>query len=987
MRKFLIFSLLITSGVGAFSQNPFRTKLTGNWNNSNTWEEDTGGGFAATLNTPTSASGAITIRNTHTVTITADITIDETTVQTGGVLSIDPTIKGSDVNVTINNGTGTDLSIDGPFNLLDDAFGAGSKVSASSNSIVYVSTNGSVSINDTSLSGITFSSGSTYQHDRNGGSIPKSTWSTTSTCLITGFLSGTLLGFGTPIDPQNFGNLTWNCAAQTGNTNLGMTSSTAILGDFSILNTTGFFITINQSVATTVQVSGNMIVSGTSRFATTASAAVTLRVLGDFSYSSSSASASILGANNAGTASVLDVRKNFTYSSGLLSKTGTNGTSTIIFGGSTPQLFTGGGSAITTAISYQVNNGSTLDLGVYNLTGSVGSSFTLNAGGTLRVGSLDAGGAIQTGAAGNIQVGGIRTYTSGSTIIYNGASAQFISSGHPSSSGINTQINNGSGVTLFDNVTLGGNLTLTSGNLNIGGNTLSLNGNFTPNANSLGVNSSSNLAIGGISSFGNLAISGGPTLNDFTLNRTSSGSVTLASNLTIGGTFTQTAGDVILNGNTLTISGVYSRSGGGLIGTSSSSIVINGAGALPSPSGVGITTPLGTLTMDRASATLETSSSFSVTNLNLLLGTFQNGSTVTIASSGVITRDLGGLTGAGTIAAASSYDVTYLNTSGSPISTGVELPTGTTQLRNLTISSSGQINLNAAATVNGILTFATGIFNAGSNALDLKGNLVSNNTSTLTSSSITFSGTTTISGSTQVIFGNISVTGSLTPTSALAINGNLINNGTLNSGSSTVTFGGTTAITGSSTSSFNNVVISGALTAPSSFMNVAGTWTNNGTFTNNSGTVVFNGTSTISGSATNFGGLTISGTLTSPATLNVARDFTNNGTFTSGASTLVLNGSSTQSISGSAVTTFNNISVTNTGGPPAVQIQSDQNLKGVLTLSASSQFDADGSLGTSVFKLLSSGDNPTIDASIAALPSGAQVTGNVTVQRDRKSVV
>ena len=34
-----------------------------------------------------------------------------------------------------------------------------------------------------------------------------------------------------------------------------------------------------------------------------------------------------------------------------------------------------------------------------------------------------------------------------------------------------------------------------------------------------------------------------------------------------------------------------------------------------------------------------------------------------------------------------------------------------------------------------------------------------------------------------------------------------------------------------------------------------------------------------------------------------------------------------------------------------------------------------------VFKLLSTGDSPTQDAAVAALPSGAQVSGNVTVQR------
>jgi hypothetical protein len=166
-------------------------------------------------------------------------------------------------------------------------------------------------------------------------------------------------------------------------------------------------------------------------------------------------------------------------------------------------------------------------------------------------------------------------------------------------------------------------------------------------------------------------------------------------------------------------------------------------------------------------------------------------------------------------------------------------------------------------------------------------------------------------------------------------------------------------------------------------LSVAGTWTNNGVFNaGTTGTVVFNGTSTVVGSATtNFNHITVSGTLTSPASLGVAGNFTNNGTFTSGTGTLLLNGSDTQSIGGSTVTTFNNITVTNVAGPPSVQVQSNQNLRGTLTLSSNSTFDADGSSGTSIFTLLSTGDSPTVDAAIASLPSGASVSGQVTVQR------
>ncbi|MCA4899888.1 MAG: T9SS type A sorting domain-containing protein, partial [Cytophagales bacterium] len=542
-------------------------------------------------------------------------------------------------------------------------------------------------------------------------------------------------------------------------------------------------------------------------------------------------------------------------------------------------------------------------------------------------------------------------------------------------------ISNASGVTLASDQTVNGTLTLTSGNLNLGSNTLTIGSTFTPNSNFLGVISTSSLVINGTGAFGNLATTGGATLNNFTLNRGSGGSLALVSDLTVNGTFTQTNGDINLNGNTLRISGNYNRTSGNKIGSSTSSIIVDGSGTFSGT--LGIVSPLNTLTINRTGSSVVTGSAFTLTNLNLLNGTFTNGGTITMASGGaVVTRNAGVL--ANPLAAASSYDVVYSNSSGSTVNTGPELPTNSTDLRNLTINSSDPVNLNANVTINGSLTFTTGIFNAGTNSIDLKGNLVSNNASQLASSSITFSGNTTVSGSTQVIFGGITVTGTLTPTSALQINGNLVNNGTLNAGSSTVTFGGTTAISGSSVSSFNNVVInnSSTLTAPSGNLSVAGNWTNNGTFNNNGGTITFTGTTSISGSsATNFGGITISGTLNAPSTLNVSRDFTNNGTFNSGSGTVVFNGSSTQSILGSTTTNFNNITVTNTAGPPAVRVQTNQNLAGVLTLGANSIFDADGSGNSSVFTLLSTNDATTADASIATLPSGAAVTGNVTVQR------
>lgn len=973
MRKFLLsIGFIVLIGQVAYSQNPFRTRQSGNWNDPTTWEEDTGGGFNTTLNTPTSSSGTITIRNTHSVDIIANITIDEVNVENGGIVIVNPTVA-----VILNNGSGNDLIIDGEFTLDDNGIFDGSVLTVNSGAVVYIADNGLLTNNSPGLSSINFSAGSTYQHARSAGAIPISNWAATSTCLITGYvgtnLSGGLL--------QSFGNFTWDCVGQTGNASLGFTSSTSFAGNFSILNSTDQVVVLASGTAT-IQVAGNVFISGASRLALAGAplSNVTFRVLGDFNFSvTTGTSASFLGGDNV--TSELDVRGNFNYTSGEIRKVGPGGSSTITFGGSTAQIYTGGGTAISTAVNFQVNNGSTLDLGIYSLTGS--GNFTLNAGGTLRVGSTDFGGALQSfpAAAGNIQVTGSRTYTGG-TIIYNGASAQVIGDGFPAD--VNLTINNAAGVSMNNDLQInsGRTLILSSGSLTIGSNTLTINGTLGGSGTLVG-GASGNLMIGGgAGSLGsNLTFSGSTQLNNFTINRPSSGSVTLGSNLTILGTFANTLGTLVMNGNSLRISGPFS-SGGSITGSSSSTLIIDGTGALASMTIAG--GALNTFTLDRPSSTFLTTSSLSITNLNLNNGIFDNSSaSISMASGGIISRDVNGSILAAPIG--TSYNVVYINASAfASGGTGAELPASTSLLNNLTMQGGGAVTLNSAITVNGILTLTSGNFNAGSNSIDIKGNFASNAPASLTTSSVTFSGTTSLTGTTTPTFGNILITGTFTPTSSLNINGNLVNNGTFNSGSATVTFGGTTVMSGSSISSFNNLVISpsSSLTAPSTTMNVAGTWTNNGTFVNNGGTVVFNGTSSIAGSsATNFGGVTVSGTLTSPSSLNVSRDFTNNGTFNAGSGTLVLNGTSTQSISGTTTTTFNNITVTNTAGPPAVRIESNQNLLGVLTLSANSQFDADGNSNSSVFTLLSNSDNTTADASIATLPTGASIIGNVTVQR------
>lgn len=86
----------------------FRSAASGNWNNAATWECSDGVSWEAAVTTPTSAHGAITIRSGHTVTMSATVTYDQATVESGGQVMV-----ASAVAHTLANGTGTDLSISG----------------------------------------------------------------------------------------------------------------------------------------------------------------------------------------------------------------------------------------------------------------------------------------------------------------------------------------------------------------------------------------------------------------------------------------------------------------------------------------------------------------------------------------------------------------------------------------------------------------------------------------------------------------------------------------------------------------------------------------------------------------------------------------------------------------------------------------------------------------------------------------------------------
>jgi hypothetical protein len=115
MKTFLV-SLLLVVAVGLMAQNSgdFRSKASGNWTSTSTWQTYNGSSWVDAGTTPNSGSGVVTILNDHTVTINSTLTIDQTVVDEGGILTVD---LSSSEKLTINNGSGDDLTVYGTLNL------------------------------------------------------------------------------------------------------------------------------------------------------------------------------------------------------------------------------------------------------------------------------------------------------------------------------------------------------------------------------------------------------------------------------------------------------------------------------------------------------------------------------------------------------------------------------------------------------------------------------------------------------------------------------------------------------------------------------------------------------------------------------------------------------------------------------------------------------------------------------------------------------
>ena len=150
---YLILLFFFSNFLNAQSNGDYRTRtnVTGNWNGSTIWQKYDGSNWNDVSTFPTNSDGAITVRSGATIDITAAITIDQVVIEANALV-----IHSASGTVTLNNGTGTDLTILGTWRRTTNSF------------TVNINSGADISVGD----------GGIWEHaiTTSGGSVPIATW-------------------------------------------------------------------------------------------------------------------------------------------------------------------------------------------------------------------------------------------------------------------------------------------------------------------------------------------------------------------------------------------------------------------------------------------------------------------------------------------------------------------------------------------------------------------------------------------------------------------------------------------------------------------------------------------------------------------------------------------------------------------------------------------------------------------------------------------
>jgi hypothetical protein len=340
--------------------------------------------------------------------------------------------------------------------------------------------------------------------------------------------------------------------------------------------------------------------------------------------------------------------------------------------------------------------------------------------------SVDAGASLTVNGTGVLQLAGVInnlgtcTASSGS-ITYMGSAPQSIASGTFTGNTVyNLTINNSTGVTMNNDLTVAGNLTFTLGKLSISTFILTLKGTVTNTvAGGITALSGSSLVINGTVSpnlsFDQTTVGTTNLLRNLTIN--SAGQiVTLTNNVILlsSGTMTFTAGKLAIGSTTLTLrSLIVNTVSGGLNGSAASNIIMDGTVSQTlsfDQTTPGTTNELAGLTLNCAGQTVSLSSPLVIGNsLTITLGTLADAGNQ-IVSSGTMNL-IGGTfkLGSATVATAwPLFSVNNMSTAGTAEYTaGVsQTVSATPAYQNLTISALGGTTASNDLNVNNVLNLS-----------------------------------------------------------------------------------------------------------------------------------------------------------------------------------------------------------------------------------------------------------------------------------------
>jgi hypothetical protein len=535
---------------------------------------------SVTYHSLTISQSTVTFANGSTTTLTLGANPNPyLSIASGAALTL-----GNHVNITLANTATANISGNLTVN-------TGSTFNTNGAAVTTV--NGTITNSGTvtcqTASKLLFNSNSQYIHAEDLGTIPTATWDTLSTCLITGII-GTSTVHNYPLgSDQTFGNFTWNCPKQSYYIALN-SSSMHILGNLEIDSTGtggGTNTPWDFSIEQDLTVAGNFLLQNTAAYRVCYNINRILTINGNVTISPRS----ILLMNSSSSdnmTAIVNVAGNFNFPSGAFINsrvTGNYAINNINFNGSgNKQTMNSGGSitnlpviAMPNLVNFSVSSPAYLQMADGTTLIGGGGTFAITAGATLGITSATV--ILTSGANGNIQVTGTRTFNAGSNYIYNGTLNQSTGNGLPTNlTGSLTVNNTGNTVTLnnVESIANGGSVNLVSGSfsngtnltmastsqINRSGGTMTstpigsgvYNVNYTGNSkptgielsgsgfNDISVNLTSDQTLTldqNRSPDGNCTVNNGSTfdLNTFTLNRSTSGGIfSVAGTLSVGGT-------------------------------------------------------------------------------------------------------------------------------------------------------------------------------------------------------------------------------------------------------------------------------------------------------------------------------------------------------------------------------------------------------------------------------------------------------------------